>query len=332
MPASTFTHPAMFSGDFTITEKSVAMSGPYGWFLTPSVLQLGGTTGNKEGRAEVNLMGFTSIENTLKVGCVYTLDGSFIGRKDGSPATLTYDPDFAVKRRAASQELRSRIRISGNAYVRSGEMLKDTPENGGSRLEVVVKFNGYDEQLGRPIYTDNHVPFSLKCVILSKPHLKNTQKLYRCGRMVFVWGKLVGWHDAQHMAVVSIDEVSLPNGYQGSPNRLDLGNPVASSMHTWATQWQHVHVDDDDLSELDENGHSPPPVLADRSDSDCKISIDEKPRLKLRNRRSKRLMARREQLKSDKKPPKSVTERPSVIKKVPSTKKKNSSKMKRSSS
>ncbi|KAH9473744.1 hypothetical protein Pst134EA_000816 [Puccinia striiformis f. sp. tritici] len=160
-------------------------------------------------------------------------------------------------------------------------MVNDTSDNGGSRLEVIVEFNGYDKQLQRPRQQDNQVPFLLKCVILSEPHLEGTQKLYRTERMVNVWGSLVDWDLPSHMAVVSIDEVSLPNGYQGSPNRLDLGNPVASSMHTWASQ--QPQADDDELNEAEENGHSPPPVLTDPSDSDCESSIDEKPRLNLRN-------------------------------------------------
>ncbi|KAI9600970.1 hypothetical protein H4Q26_000764 [Puccinia striiformis f. sp. tritici PST-130] len=168
---------------------------------------------------------------------------------------------------AAPQDLRNRIRISGNAYTAGrvlgdpSQMVNDTSDNGGSRLEVIVEFNGYDKQLQRPRQQDNQVPFLLKCVILSEPHLEGTQKLYRTERM--------------------IDEVSLPNGYQGSPNRLDLGNPVASSMHTWASQ--QPQADDDELNEAEENGHSPPPVLTDPSDSDCESSIDEKPRLNLRN-------------------------------------------------
>ncbi|KAI9603637.1 hypothetical protein KEM48_000398 [Puccinia striiformis f. sp. tritici PST-130] len=271
MPASTFTHPAMFSGDFTITEKSVAMSGPYGWFFDPKRIAVGRYHGQQRGSGRSEFDGF-HIDREHPQSWLRVHPGWKFYWKEGRVAcNIDLRSRFCCEKEGSlpgAPKPNKNLRECLRALWRDAE---GHPRKRGSRLEVVVKFNGYDEQLGRPIYTDNHVPFSLKCVILSKPHLKNTQKLYRCGRMVFVWGKLVGWHDAQHMAVVSIDEVSLPNGYQGSPNRLDLGNPVASSMHTWATQWQHVHVDDDDLSELDENGHSPPPVLADRSDSDCKF-------------------------------------------------------------
>ncbi|KNE98167.1 hypothetical protein PSTG_02631 [Puccinia striiformis f. sp. tritici PST-78] len=124
MIASNFTHPAMFSGDFEILEQSVAVPNRPGWFSNRSWLHLGGTTGTNEGYAEVTLMGYPTTTNTLEVDCVYTLDGSFIGRKHGSPPTLTYDHKCAVKRGAAPQDLRNRIRISGNAYT-AGRVLGD---------------------------------------------------------------------------------------------------------------------------------------------------------------------------------------------------------------
>ncbi|KAH9466986.1 hypothetical protein Pst134EB_002021 [Puccinia striiformis f. sp. tritici] len=80
-------------------------------------------------------------------------------------------------------------------------MVNDTSDNGGSRLEVIVEFNGYDKQLQRPRQQDNQVPFLLKCVILSEPHLEGTQKLYRTERMVNVWGSLLSMKSACQTAI-----------------------------------------------------------------------------------------------------------------------------------
>jgi hypothetical protein len=127
----------------------------YGVLKTPSYVQCNGPTGTGNNDFKIQLSTNTALNNKLKDGSTYMLNGRMIALSDGTPPVVTYLDTSVVKvidEPAPPPDMINKTYVIGLGHVTHwGEVISHKPER-SIRLEVTVAHNDWDPVVS-PCYT-----------------------------------------------------------------------------------------------------------------------------------------------------------------------------------